>query len=190
MDINIEDVNYKKYIKYKKKYLELKQTGGGFNVSNKSKLQIYKNEYDKIVVSPNNTDKNVTTDSLKRDSIERYFHIHNNKNNSLINDLKNDNSNFEFNNFSNLITIAKNNIEILFDTTGPDRMGQKKISKDIIVGYHDHIKSYINTHLNRIQNKEILIELLKIYFDSAQYKVNARQLKVPNSNQILELPLY
>jgi hypothetical protein len=32
MDINIQDVNYNKYLKYKFKYLELKQSGGGWNI--------------------------------------------------------------------------------------------------------------------------------------------------------------
>jgi hypothetical protein len=41
MDINIRDVHYQKYIKYKKKYLELKQSGGSgmMSIFDKSKVQ-------------------------------------------------------------------------------------------------------------------------------------------------------
>jgi hypothetical protein len=41
MDINIQEVHYQKYIKYKKKYLELKQSGGSgmMSIFGKSKVQ-------------------------------------------------------------------------------------------------------------------------------------------------------
>jgi len=44
MDINIQDLHYQKYIKYKKKYLELKQSGG----IGKPKVNVYGSQYNNM----------------------------------------------------------------------------------------------------------------------------------------------
>ena len=177
------DKNIQKYIKYKTKYLELKQSGGMFNLfrstsTSKSNLEIF------------NDKSKLAKDDMKCSNLEYYFNI--NTKNNLIDNLKSDNSNFDIsklNNFSNLITIATNNIQILFDTTGRN-LDNKTNSENLIKGYEKHIKDYINTHLNGIKNKEILIELLEKYFVCAQHKVKVRQIAIPNSNVIQELPKY
>jgi hypothetical protein len=46
MDINIQDEYYNKYLKYKLKYLELKQSGGGLRGFNSWKnTKLYGNNY-------------------------------------------------------------------------------------------------------------------------------------------------
>ena len=175
------DKNIQKYIKYKTKYLELKQSGGMFNLfrststsTSKSNLEIF------------NDKSKLAKDDMKCGNLEYYFNI--NTKNNLIDNLKSDNSNFDIsklNNFSNLITIATNNIQILFDTTGRN-LDNKTNNENLIKDYEKHI----NTHLNDIKNKEILIELLEKYFVCAQHKVKVRQITIPNSNVIQEVPKY
>jgi hypothetical protein len=187
-----DDIHYKKYLKYKFKYLELKQSGGmpsffkSKNLTQKT-LTDFKNKQKKL-------DSKIPENY--RICLVTYYQIPN-----LIPNLKTDLTNIkskfelslldEFLTSSNFKNISLNykkekedkvnfltNFQIIFNMCR-EQSDHNINSEDILLEYREKITifkneltNYINLYLINMEYKEELLEILTIFLNNAIYCIN------------------
>jgi hypothetical protein len=179
MDINIQDKNYKKYLKYKLKYLELKQSGGGVQ---RKLFSIFGNKNipkfcQKIMFA-----LNICKIYNKRSIFETPKLLEKELKDNLINYLKSDlnksKSNFDQTKLDNFNTILKDNIEktlgLYYNFNKNDMNHRNNISNETkkknlstILQINKTMKEEINNHLNGMLYKDELSIMINEYFTAA-----------------------
>ena len=181
MDINIQDKYYNKYIKYKTKYLELKEQSGGRNPEVYGKIQsdqnggmAYTPAYCKKglnFIPPRYKMCNIYYyNNINKGDVETY--LKNNLVNEYKDDLKKKGISYDENTLENFNTYLKTKLDEaykLYDK--PDNtfktLDEKVANQDKIPLIKKEVLKYIDDKLGNMAFKEHLKEILETYFNSA-----------------------
>jgi hypothetical protein len=155
MDINIQDKHYKKYIKYKTKYLELKkQSGGSFYT---------KSVVDNTSIKLGEFRDQKTNDYNKISNMENYF------DNDLVKDLKKFNKDYDHEKLTELNEKIKNQLiykkVISYRFTKEENL--KKLNDNIT-----KVLNFIDYHLKTMPNVKILKDLIDEYLLTYKAYIN------------------
>jgi hypothetical protein len=143
------DINYNKYIKYKLKYLELKQQSGGVD-----------NTLVKLVEFNSQKTNNYT----KISNMDHYF------DNDLVNDLKKFNNNYDNEKLTNLGKIVNNNItwQNVIDPRNTKEKNLANLALNI-----KRILNFIDNNLKTMPNVDILKRLIDEYLITYTAYINS-----------------